>query len=103
MTFRPAALEQFKSFGAEPLEVDLKESGEGVGGYAKEMSKEFIEAEMALFAKQCKEVDIIVSTALIPGESHRYFKPLSPLSFGIKSVTTICFYFIFSKATLNIN
>uniref|UniRef100_A0AAX7UY21 proton-translocating NAD(P)(+) transhydrogenase n=1 Tax=Astatotilapia calliptera TaxID=8154 RepID=A0AAX7UY21_ASTCA len=64
----PAALEQFKSFGAEPLEVDLKESGEGVGGYAKEMSKEFIEAEMALFAKQCKEVDIIVSTALIPGK-----------------------------------
>uniref|UniRef100_A0A671TSL6 proton-translocating NAD(P)(+) transhydrogenase n=1 Tax=Sparus aurata TaxID=8175 RepID=A0A671TSL6_SPAAU len=64
---RPAALEQFKSFGAEPLEVDLKESGEGVGGYAKEMSKEFIEAEMVLFAKQCKEVDIVISTALIPG------------------------------------
>uniref|UniRef100_A0A665WYM8 proton-translocating NAD(P)(+) transhydrogenase n=1 Tax=Echeneis naucrates TaxID=173247 RepID=A0A665WYM8_ECHNA len=64
---RPAALEQFKSFGAEPLEVNIKESGEGVGGYAKEMSKEFIEAEMALFAKQCKEVDIIISTALIPG------------------------------------
>ncbi|KAG7232616.1 hypothetical protein INR49_008317 [Caranx melampygus] len=65
---RPAALEQFKSFGAEPLEVDVKESGEGVGGYAKEMSKEFIEAEMALFAKQCKEVDILISTALIPGK-----------------------------------
>ncbi|KAF5886363.1 NAD(P) transhydrogenase, mitochondrial-like, partial [Clarias magur] len=65
---RPAALEQFKSFGAEPLEVDVKESGEGVGGYAKEMSKEFIEAEMALFAKQCKEVDIVISTALIPGK-----------------------------------
>uniref|UniRef100_A0AAQ6AAP8 NAD(P) transhydrogenase, mitochondrial n=1 Tax=Amphiprion ocellaris TaxID=80972 RepID=A0AAQ6AAP8_AMPOC len=65
---RPAALEQFKSFGAEPLEVDIKESGEGVGGYAKEMSKEFIEAEMALFAKQCKEVDIVISTALIPGK-----------------------------------
>lgn len=103
MTFRPAALEQFKSFGAEPLEVDLKESGEGVGGYAKEMSKEFIEAEMALFAKQCKEVDIVVSTALIPGESHRYFKPLLPLSFGIKSFITVCFYFIFSTATLNVN
>uniref|UniRef100_A0A667YLT7 NAD(P) transhydrogenase, mitochondrial n=1 Tax=Myripristis murdjan TaxID=586833 RepID=A0A667YLT7_9TELE len=65
---RPAALEQFKSFGAEPLEVDIKESGEGVGGYAKEMSKEFIEAEMALFAKQCKDVDIVISTALIPGK-----------------------------------
>uniref|UniRef100_A0A4W4HJA4 proton-translocating NAD(P)(+) transhydrogenase n=1 Tax=Electrophorus electricus TaxID=8005 RepID=A0A4W4HJA4_ELEEL len=64
---RPAALEQFKSFGAEPLEVDVKESGEGVGGYAKEMSKEFIEAEMGLFAKQCKDVDIVISTALIPG------------------------------------
>nr|XP_020025013.1 NAD(P) transhydrogenase, mitochondrial-like [Castor canadensis]XP_020025014.1 NAD(P) transhydrogenase, mitochondrial-like [Castor canadensis]XP_020025016.1 NAD(P) transhydrogenase, mitochondrial-like [Castor canadensis]XP_020025017.1 NAD(P) transhydrogenase, mitochondrial-like [Castor canadensis] len=68
---RAAALEQFKSLGAEPLEVDLKESGEGQGGYAKEMSKEFIEAEMKLFAQQCKEVDILISTALIPG------KPLS--------------------------
>uniref|UniRef100_A0A8B9GVW2 proton-translocating NAD(P)(+) transhydrogenase n=1 Tax=Astyanax mexicanus TaxID=7994 RepID=A0A8B9GVW2_ASTMX len=62
-----AALEQFKSLGAEPLEVDVKESGEGQGGYAKEMSKEFIEAEMKLFAKQCLDVDILISTALIPG------------------------------------
>ena len=45
----------------------LQESGEGTGGYAKEMSKEFIDAEMALFAKQAKEVDIIITTALIPG------------------------------------
>uniref|UniRef100_W5N6D3 NAD(P) transhydrogenase, mitochondrial n=1 Tax=Lepisosteus oculatus TaxID=7918 RepID=W5N6D3_LEPOC len=65
---RPAALEQFRSFGVEPLEVELAESGEGVGGYAKEMSKEFIEAEMALFARQCRDVDIIISTALIPGK-----------------------------------
>lgn len=65
---RDAALEQFKSFGAEPLSVDVKESGEGTGGYAKVMSKEFIEAEMALFAKQCKDVDIIITTALIPGK-----------------------------------
>ncbi|XP_007566881.1 PREDICTED: NAD(P) transhydrogenase, mitochondrial [Poecilia mexicana] len=64
---RAAALEQFKSLGAEPLEVDIQESGEGQGGYAKEMSKEFIEAEMKLFAKQCQEVDIVISTALIPG------------------------------------
>lgn len=49
------------------MEVDLKESGEGQGGYAKEMSKEFIEAEMKLFAKQCQDVDIIITTALIPG------------------------------------
>ncbi|XP_040195055.1 NAD(P) transhydrogenase, mitochondrial [Rana temporaria] len=65
---RAAALEQFKSIGAEPLEVDIKESGDGQGGYAKEMSKEFIEAEMKLFAKQCQDVDIIITTALIPGK-----------------------------------
>ncbi|KAM4708669.1 NAD(P) transhydrogenase, mitochondrial [Discoglossus pictus] len=65
---RAAALEQFKSLGAEPLEVHLKESGEGQGGYAKEMSKEFIDAEMKLFAKQCQDVDIIITTALIPGK-----------------------------------
>lgn len=65
---REAVKEQVQSFGAEFLEVNVKESGEGVGGYAKEMSKEFIEAEMALFAKQAKEVDIIITTALIPGK-----------------------------------
>lgn len=65
---REAVKEQVQSFGAEFLEVNVKESGEGTGGYAKEMSKEFIEAEMALFAKQAKEVDIIITTALIPGK-----------------------------------
>ena len=65
---REAVREQVQSLGAEFLEVHVKESGEGTGGYSKEMSKEFIEAEMALFAKQCKEVDILISTALIPGK-----------------------------------
>lgn len=64
---REAVREQVESFGAEFLTINLQESGEGVGGYAKEMSKEFIEAEMALFAEQCKDVDIIITTALIPG------------------------------------
>lgn len=40
----------------------------GAGGYAKEMSPEFIKAEMELFAKQAKDVDIIITTALIPGK-----------------------------------
>eukprot|EP01087_Luapelamoeba_hula_P024126 TRINITY_DN9070_c0_g1_i1.p1 TRINITY_DN9070_c0_g1~~TRINITY_DN9070_c0_g1_i1.p1 ORF type:complete len:1099 (-),score=198.78 TRINITY_DN9070_c0_g1_i1:65-3361(-) len=65
---RSAAREQVESLGAEFLEVSIKESGEGTGGYGKEMSKEFIEAEMALFAKQLKEVDIVITTALIPGK-----------------------------------
>ena len=64
---RPAVKEQITSMGAEFLEVKLEESGEGEGGYAKEMSPAFIEAEMALFAAQAKDVDIIVTTALIPG------------------------------------
>jgi len=65
---REAVREQVHSMGAEFLEVNIKESGEGGGGYAKVMSKEFIEAEMALFAKQAQEVDIIITTALIPGK-----------------------------------
>lgn len=65
---RAAVKEQVESLGAEFLELHVKESGEGTGGYAKEMSKEFIEAEMALFARQCKEVDILITTALIPGK-----------------------------------
>ncbi|KAF8308621.1 NAD(P) transhydrogenase [Clavulina sp. PMI_390] len=64
---RPAVREQVESLGAEFLEVDIKEDGSGAGGYAKTMSKAFIEAEMALFLEQCKEVDIVISTALIPG------------------------------------
>src|SRR5690606_6368604 len=54
--------------GAEFLTVEIEESGEGTGGYAKEMSAAFLEAEMALFAQQCREVDIIITTALIPGK-----------------------------------
>ncbi|KAI1695214.1 NAD(P) transhydrogenase subunit alpha [Ditylenchus destructor] len=65
---RPAVKEQIKSLGGEFLEVKIEESGEGVGGYAKEMSPEFIKAEMELFRKQCQEVDIIISTAAIPGK-----------------------------------
>lgn len=57
-----------QSLGAEFVEVDIKEEGSGGGGYAKVMSKEFIEAEMKLFMEQCKEVDIVVTTALIPGK-----------------------------------
>lgn len=47
--------------------MDIKEDGAGHGGYAKEMSKEFVEAEMKLFMDQSREVDIIITTALIPG------------------------------------
>src|SRR5687768_11272670 len=65
---RPSVADQIKSLGGEFLTVELAESGEGHGGYAKEMSKEFIEAEMALFRAQAKEVNIVITTALIPGK-----------------------------------
>ncbi len=65
---RPEVKEQIESMDAELLLLDFKEEGSGTGGYAKTMSKEFIEAEMALFARQAMEVDIIVTTALIPGK-----------------------------------
>jgi len=64
---RPVVKEQVMSLGADFLELQFAEDGTGEGGYAKTMSKEFIEAEMKLFAAQAAEVDIIITTALIPG------------------------------------
>ncbi|ADW73866.1 MULTISPECIES: Re/Si-specific NAD(P)(+) transhydrogenase subunit alpha [Rahnella] len=64
---RPEVKEQVKSMGAEFLELDFEEEAGSGDGYAKVMSEAFIKAEMALFAAQAEEVDIIVTTALIPG------------------------------------
>ena len=65
---RPEVKEQVESMDAEFLELEFEEEGSGEGGYAKVMSEEFIKAEMELFAQQAKEVDIIITTALIPGK-----------------------------------
>ena len=65
---RPEVKEQINSMGAEFLEVEMEEESGSGDGYAKVMSKAFIEAEMALFAEQAKEVDIIITTAMIPGK-----------------------------------
>jgi NAD(P) transhydrogenase subunit alpha len=66
---RAEVREQIQSMGAEFLEVHIKEEGAGSGGYAKTMSPEFIAAEMALFTEQAKDVDIIITTALVPGKA----------------------------------
>jgi len=65
---RSATKDQVHSMGAEFLEINIAEEGEGKGGYAKEMSDSFLQAEMALFAQQAMQVDIIITTALIPGK-----------------------------------
>jgi NAD(P) transhydrogenase subunit alpha len=65
---RPEVADQIKSLGGEFVPVDYVEEGTGVGGYAKVMSEGFQKAQRETFAKQAKEVDIIITTALIPGK-----------------------------------
>ncbi len=64
---RPEVAEQIESMGAEFLMLEFDEDGSGEGGYAKPASPEFIEKEMALFREQAPDVDIVITTALIPG------------------------------------
>ncbi|HEY7376564.1 MAG TPA: Re/Si-specific NAD(P)(+) transhydrogenase subunit alpha [Polyangia bacterium] len=65
---RPVVREQVESLGAQFIEFTFNESGEGAGGYAKEMSAAYLAAEQALIAKHAAASDIIISTALIPGK-----------------------------------
>ena len=65
---RPEVADQIKSLGGEYVGVDYKEEGSGVGGYAKVMSEGFQKAQREVFAGQAKIVDVIITTALIPGK-----------------------------------
>jgi H+-translocating NAD(P) transhydrogenase subunit alpha len=65
---RPEVADQIKSLGGEYVGVDYREEGTGTGGYAKVMSEGFQKAQREVFAKQAKEVDVIITTALIPGK-----------------------------------
>jgi len=64
---RKETAEQIQSMGAQFVTVDIDEDGATASGYSKTMSQAFIDAEMALFTKQAEEVDIIITTAQIPG------------------------------------
>lgn len=64
---RKEVAEQIQSMGAEFLTVEIEEDGSTDSGYSKVMSQAFIDAEMALFKEQAAEVDIIITTAQIPG------------------------------------
>ena len=64
---RPVTKEQVESMGATFLEVAVQEDGSGSGGYAKEMSDDFKKAQNQMMLEQAKDVDIIITTALIPG------------------------------------
>ncbi len=65
---RAEVADQVKSMGAEFVPVEYAEEGGGAGGYAKVMSAGFQKAQLETFAKQAREVDIIITTALIPGK-----------------------------------
>ena len=64
---RAAAKEQVESCGAKFLEPPLKEDGSGSGGYAKEMSPEWFAAAEKMLLEECKNIDVIITTAMIPG------------------------------------
>jgi NAD(P) transhydrogenase subunit alpha len=65
---RSEVADQVKSMGGEFVKVDYEEEGSGGGGYARVMSEGFQKAQREMYAKQAKEVDIIITTALIPGK-----------------------------------
>ena len=65
---RAEVADQVVSLGGEFVKVDYVEEGSGGGGYAKVMSEGFQQAQRAMYAQQAKEVDIIITTALIPGK-----------------------------------
>src|SRR3954462_3932664 len=65
---RAEVADQVKSLGGEFVKVDYEEEGGGGGGYAKVMSEGFQKAQREMYAKQAREVDIIITTALIPGK-----------------------------------
>ncbi|MBS3910617.1 MAG: Re/Si-specific NAD(P)(+) transhydrogenase subunit alpha [Hydrogenophaga sp.] len=66
---RAEVADQVVSLGGEFVKVDYEEEGSGGGGYAKVMSEGFQQAQREMYAKQAREVDIIITTALIPGKS----------------------------------
>ena len=65
---RAEVADQVVSLGGELVKVDYEEEGSGGGGYAKVMSEGFQQAQREMYAKQAREVDIIITTALIPGK-----------------------------------
>jgi NAD(P) transhydrogenase subunit alpha len=65
---RPEVADQIRSLGGEYVGVQYEEEGSGAGGYAKVMSEGFQKAQREVFARQAKDVDVIITTALIPGK-----------------------------------
>ena len=64
---RPAAKEQVESLGGRFIDFPMDESGEGEGGYAKELTPEQLKAQQAVVREKIVAADVVITTALIPG------------------------------------
>jgi NAD(P) transhydrogenase subunit alpha len=64
---RPAVKEQVQSLGGKFIELPNLESGEGQGGYAKEMSAEFLQKQQEILSARIAQADVVITTALVPG------------------------------------
>src|SRR5690606_21788115 len=64
---RAEAREQARSLGAESIEIELGEAGEGTGGYARELSADARRRLEAALADRVKRADAVITTALVPG------------------------------------
>jgi len=65
---RPVVKEQVESLGGKFIDLPAQESGEGQGGYAKEMSKDFLARQQAIIKEHLTSADVVITTALIPGK-----------------------------------
>ena len=64
---RPVVKEQVQSLGAKFIEIDLGQSGEGTGGYARELTPEEQQKQRELMAERVAAADVVITTALVPG------------------------------------
>jgi NAD(P) transhydrogenase subunit alpha len=66
---RPAVKEQVESLGGKFINLPMQESGEGQGGYAKEMSADFLARQQAIISEHVSTADVVITTAQIPGKA----------------------------------
>ncbi|HEX2677557.1 MAG TPA: Re/Si-specific NAD(P)(+) transhydrogenase subunit alpha [Polyangiales bacterium] len=66
---RPAVKEQVESLGAKFIDLPMQESGEGAGGYAKEVSAEFLAKQQAVLKEKISQADVVITTAQVPGKA----------------------------------
>ncbi|HEV8629917.1 MAG TPA: Re/Si-specific NAD(P)(+) transhydrogenase subunit alpha [Thermoanaerobaculia bacterium] len=65
---RPAVKEQVQSLGGKFIELPMQESGEGAGGYAKEMGEEFLRQQREIVTRHVAAADVVITTAQVPGK-----------------------------------